>query len=323
VYEHVVSIAVRRSACPARVAASASRVILTRPLEQEAELWIGSIADDAILLGAYGRGADVPPADMPGGLLFRRGSGGPPVRVGPGTLHVVLALREASSLVACDPPRIVNRYVRPLLRALTRSSAMAHYFGRDWIAVKHRPAAWVGFAHDATTQRAALEAFIAVRTPFAVGARESFLGKEAGTVESLAGVAIDESALGDAIVTAYASAYGRAAIDAGSFPDVTDDDDDPRRDPPWSATAPEAIGVVGAGLDQRGRFRVGGDLMVSDDALKRLENELQTRSREESPEDIARIVDASLGASGVVVDGVRSLASIRDVILRARVTART
>src|SRR5262249_3366037 len=124
-----------------------------------------------------------------------------------------------SSLVSCEPVRLVNRYVRPLLKALGRCGALAHYFDRDWISVKHRPAGWVGFAHDATTGRCALEAFVALRARFDVEARASYLGKEPGTVEEIAGVAIDEARFGDAIVEAYAGAYGRAAIDASAYPD--------------------------------------------------------------------------------------------------------
>ena len=308
------SIAVRRQgSIDASRAAAASRTVLTRALAAEAELWIAPLRGDAIVLGAFGRAHE-----NAVGTLLRRGTGGPSVRVGDGTLHVVLALETPASLVACDAPRIVNRYVRPLLRALTRVGAMAHYFGRDWISVKHRPAAWVGFAHDRLTSRAALEAFIALRTPFVPdeeSPRASLLGKEPGTVEAIAGVAIDEAALIDAIVAAYASASGHAAIDAGAWPDVAPDDDDPRRDPPWSATLDEPIGILGAGPDRFGRFRVGGDLMISSDALITLENSLETHA---TGEDLARAIDAALGAPGVVTFGIRSLTSVRDVIERAR-----
>jgi hypothetical protein len=61
-------------------------------------------------------------------------------------------------------------------------------------------------------------------------------------------------------------------------------------------------------------MRVGGDLLVSRDALARLET-LVTDARDE---DVGRIVQETLGAPGVAIDGVRSLAGVRDVILRAR-----
>jgi hypothetical protein len=84
---------------------------------------------------------------------------------------------------------------------------------------------------------------------------------------------------------------------------------------PWTATRDEAIGVLGAGPDSSGKFRVGGDLLASRDAIRRLE----TRAGLSDSEDgIARAVDEELGAPGVVVDGVRNLACIADVIARAR-----
>ena len=85
-------------------------------------------------------------------------------------------------------------------------------------------------------------------------------------------------------------------------------------DPPWTATADEAIGTVGAGPDAQGRFRVGGDLLVSRDALARLETLAAT-----SPvDDLPRIIDRTLAAPGVALDGVRSLTSVLDVVSRAR-----
>jgi hypothetical protein len=76
----------------------------------------------------------------------------------------------------------------------------------------------------------------------------------------------------------------------------------------------EAIGSVGAGRDARGNFRVGGDLLVSRDALARLETRIDVTS---DPE-IGALVDETLGAPGVAIDGIRSLKSVRDVILDAR-----
>jgi hypothetical protein len=86
---------------------------------------------------------------------------------------------------------------------------------------------------------------------------------------------------------------------------------DPRADPPWAATREEAIGPIGAGRDAQGRFRVGGDLLVSRDALARLE------AAAPGAPDIGSLVDEILAAPGVALDGVRSLATIRDVIAEA------
>jgi len=40
---------------------------------------------------------------------------------------------------------LLNRNVRPWLRGMTRSGIAAAYFGREWVAVGHRPAAVLGY----------------------------------------------------------------------------------------------------------------------------------------------------------------------------------
>jgi hypothetical protein len=326
--------------------ATASRAALDVPLEGDAELWAGSAREEAIALGAFERDVGsasqrtTPPSD--GRLRVRRGSGGPSVRLGPGTLWVALLLPRVDALVDCDEKRIVNRYVRPLLRALTRAGAPAHYFGRDWISVKHRPAAWIGFAHDATTGRVLVESFIARETPFAASPRASFLDKVPGTLAEITGTPVAEDRLTDAVARAFAEMYGQAVVDGGAdlAPHVKsgmnihsassakgegplpggDLDGAPANgdalseEPPWTATTEEAIGLVGAGLDAAGRFRVGGDFLASRDAVAALENELPA-TRDDG---LGSLLDRTLGAPHVALDGIRSLASLRDVILAAR-----
>jgi hypothetical protein len=300
----------RAGARSAAAIAAHSRAALDRPLRHAAELWVAVASDDARVLGAYQRGAGMTD-ELP---LVRRGSGGPDVLVGPGTVHVALALSAPDALEPCDEKRIVNRAVRPLLRALTKTARLAHYFGRDWVSVMHRPAAWVGFAHDGTTGRALFEAFVALRVPFAATDRTSFLGKPQGTLEEIAGRSLDAPAVADAIADAYVARHGGAVEIAVQAPEGDATPDDPRADPPWAATIQEAIGVVGAGPDAHGKMRVGGDLLVSRDALARLE----ARLADASDDDVGRIVDETLAAPGVAIEGVRSLASVQDVVLRAR-----
>jgi hypothetical protein len=289
--------------------AAASRAALDRPMRRGAELTVAVVSDEALLLGAFQRAAGLPKPEV-GVPVARRGSGGPEVRVGPGTLYVGLALAHPAALVACDEKRVVNRYVRPLLRALTRTGSLAHYFGRDWISVAHRPAGWTGFGHDAATRRTLFEAFVAVRTPFARGDRASFLGRAPGTLEALAGRPVDPDVLMRAVVEAYARdvAFDELPWVDGSVEGHT------TADPPWAATLEEAIGTIGAGIDAGGTFRVGGDLLVSRDALAALEARLAL-----APDaDVPAAVDETLAVPGVALDGVRALASVRDVILRAR-----
>jgi hypothetical protein len=301
--------------------AAHSRSALDRPLAEPAELWVAVARDDAVLVGAFQRGADMAP-EWP---LVRRGSGGPEVRVAPGTVHIALALAHPGALPRfADEKRIVNRAVRPLLRALAQTGSLAHYFGRDWVSVEHRPVAWVGFAHDAASRRTLFEAFVGVRTPFALGPRASFLGKAAATLESLRErplEPLERSAstaerLASAVVDAYVAHAGGEARDlapAEVSAAGAGASDDPRSEPPWAATCEEAIGLVGAGLDARGVLRVGGDLLVSRDALARLEERLAGAA----PADVPRVVDETLAAPGVALHGVKSLTSIADVVGRA------
>jgi hypothetical protein len=301
-----------------REIAAHSRAALDRPLAHAGELWTAVARDDGLLLGAFQRASSTPEA----GTRWRRGSGGPAVRLGPGTVHVALALAHPGALTACDEKRIVNRSVRPLLRALTRVGATAHFFGRDWVSVLHRPAAWVGFAHDSGTRRTLFEAFVAVRAPFHVADRPSFLGKSPGTLDAIVGKPIEPQRLLDAIVEAYVAAWAVLPVETApaEAPDRQHADDlapggrESADETPWAANVEEAIGTLGAGPDAGGVFRVGGDLLVSRDALARLE----ARSPQVPDDALGALVDELLAAPGVALDGVRSLTSVRDVIALGR-----
>jgi hypothetical protein len=296
----------------AREMATLSRAAIDRPLRSLAELSVSIAHDEARVLGTFQRGARLRGAPT----LLVRGSGGPEVQVGVGTVHVLLALANPGALVDCDEKRIVNRSVRPLLRALNKTmgaAGPAHYFGRDWVSVAHVPAAWVGFAHDATTRRTAFEAFVSVRTPFAEPGRASFRGKVPGTLESIGGRALSPAFLAESIAEAYATEIQSISLD---LPQPFDEREprDPHTDPPWTTTCEEVIGTIGAGPDARGVFRVGGDWLVSRDAVARLEE----RVARASEADLGRIVDETLAAPGVALEGVRSLRNVCDLIARAR-----
>lgn len=280
-----------------RALAATSRAALDATLREPAELSVAIASEPGVLLGAFQRTHGL----RTQGLLRRRGSGGPEVRVAPGSVHVVVSLASPAALVPCDEKRIVNRYVRPLLRALTRTGHLAHYFGRDWVSVAGSPVAWVGFAHDATTRRTLFEALVAIGAPFAVRPRPSLRGKEAAVVD------VEPARLVDAMVEAYAQDAEPVALVAAAS-----EDEEPVDDPPWVATREEVIGTVGAGPDAQGIFRVGGDVLVSRDALARL-----AAGAVAPGVDLGRLVDETLAAPGVALDGVRSLASVRDCVAEA------
>jgi len=282
-----------------------SRSALDRPLLHPAELLVAVPSDEALALGAHQRSCEVP-GDLP---RVRRGSGGAEARVGRGSVWLQLSLVAPSALVPCPPERLVNRYVRPLLRAITKVGVLAHYFERDWVSGLKRPVASIAFGHDTTSGRAFVEAIVAVTTPFAVRERASTMGKAPATLAEL-GCSADAPAVARAIVASYEAAYGASPGELSDAPAI---DEPVVDDPPWSATTMEAIGLIGAGCDRNRRLRLGGELMVSRDALMRLERALET-----PPEDLGALLDATLGAPGVALFGVRSLRSLRDLLARAR-----
>jgi hypothetical protein len=304
---------VRVGAASAAEAIGESRRALDRPLGAEVELSVVQITTEATVLGAFQRPSD---AGECRGPLLRRSSGGPFVTVGPGTLHVLLCLEHPAALVPCDPRRIVNRHVRPLLRALTKRGALAHYFGRDWLSVAHRPVGEVGFAHDGVSRRTVFEAFVAVGYPFAPPSRPTFMSKLPGTLEAVTGRKFD--GLDVAIADAYAEAAGRAVAPLPLEGGQPTGDEAGIDDPPWSAKAVEAIGVVAAGRDSSGTLRLGGELLASRDALDRVAAQVARLPPEATAEDIGAIVDREMSAPTVALDGVRDLATLRDVLARGR-----
>jgi lipoate-protein ligase A len=303
---------VRLAAVPPADLAAFSRNALDRPLHASAELVVAVPSSEAVVLGSMQRVSELGASLLdPDVLVTRRGSGGAECRIGPGTVWMQLALSSSDALVACEPGRLCNRYVRPLLRALAKVGAVAHYFDRDWVSASKSPVASVSFAHDTQSGRAMVEAIIAVHTPFALRARSSYLGKPARTLHDL-GVAIEPSRLAEAVVEAYAKAYGAREPSPEEL--AVGAADDPRGDPPWASMREEAIGVVAAGRDRDGRMRVGGELMVSRDAIARLEDAI-ARAPGDSAE-LDRAVD-ELAAPGVALLGVRDLRSLREVIAEA------
>lgn len=293
----------------------------------DARLVVAVPRDAAAVLGAFQRRGDVTAE----GPFYRRGSGGAAARVGSGSVWVQLALARPGALVACTADKLLNRYVRPLLRASTRvSGTPVSHFGRDWVSALHRPVALVAFAHDASSGRALFEAIVAVSEPFAVAERASFLGKSPVTLAEAAGRPLDPEAVADAIAQAYraiaseARDVERAAPGGGAAPGeraAPGEGAEVADEPPWAALRDEAIGAVAAGPDRAGRLRVGGELMASRDAIARLEDELASLPASAGPDALGRLVDDALSTRGAVVFGVRSLTSIRDVIAAARAPA--
>ncbi len=280
--------------------ANASRDAMARSREGP-ELEIGFAAEDGVLLGAFQRACDGPTNAVV------RGTPGCAVRVGPGTLCVLCTIQH----LECDETQILNRHVRALLRALG-----GRYFGRDWIDVAHRPVAHVGFAHERATRRTVVEAFVAVRTPFTLAQRASYLGKAPATLEEARGKKVDDAKLVRAVIDAYVDGREHEARDVDASIRRPAPHRPTRADPPWAARVDEAIGPVCAGPDASGRMRVGGEWMGSFDAVRDLEERIARG------EEIAAAVDAAFTPPHTALFGVRSLDSfaraLRDASLAIR-----
>ena len=254
----------REGARTAAQAMRASRAALDRPLEGDAELSVVTITTPATVLGAFQRPQGIP-RDLP---LLRRASGGPFVRVGPGTLHVVLSLAHPSALVPCDAAHIVNRHVRPLLRALTKSGALAHYFGGTGSA--SGAGRWGRSASRTTAGRGGRRSRRSSRSASTSRRPDALRSSERSPRRS-------RRQRGARLTGRHSVAHrgglrdGRGARhQPAGVGGIGDEGDAVAEEPPWRVTAEEAIGTVGAGPDATGTLRLGGDLMASRSMIERV-----------------------------------------------------
>jgi hypothetical protein len=273
----------------------------------------------AIVLGAFqrARSALSPSALGSGTPVLRRRSGGPAIVIAPGTLHVALALSHPSVLVPCDASRLVNRHVRPLLRALTKLGAQAQYFGRDFVSVASRPVAWVGFAHRAATGESLFEAFVGTTATFALPAgwdgypprrAPQWRGKEPRSLVDAAARPVSPSEVAKRLEDAYAEAYGAPLERVGGSPLEPADGNAA----PWSALEEDAIGFVGARSGSDAGF--GGDLLASSEIV----DALSDIARDPPPEpELERAVAEALSIEGAVVEGVADRGAIVRVLVGA------
>lgn len=103
----------------------------------------------AVVLGALqraGRVVDLAACATMDTPVLRRCTTGTSVYIGQRAILWTLALPHVAALAPDATPRtLLNRNVRGFLQGLSRGGAAAQYFGREWIAIHHRPAALLGF----------------------------------------------------------------------------------------------------------------------------------------------------------------------------------
>ena len=292
------------SVSPGRVAALSH--FMASPAAPPIAVVTATLAGDGILRGAFeshARDEALP--------TYRRASGGRSVRIGDGCVYFALALPRPAELSAdVNGSNLLNRLLRPLLRAVTGEGALAHYFGRDWIAVAKRPAATVAFFHERGTGRTVIEAFLGISRSVALSSTHpSYLGKIPDSIERLAERPLLAERLTERIGHAYAVAFGFEwtphAWPSTEAPLLS-------LEPPWQATAEEPIGLVGARRDAAGSLRLGGELMISHDVLSGLTSWLDSAATEA---DIDEALSTCLSGSEVALFGLRDLSSIKRLVL--------
>lgn len=110
-------------------------------------LFASVVHGPAVVLGQRQRAARVIAWDDRGDTpLYRRATTGTAAYIARAAIVWTLALPRVSTLLDDATPRtLLNRNVRVFLHGLNRVGALAQYFGREWIAVRHRPCALLGF----------------------------------------------------------------------------------------------------------------------------------------------------------------------------------
>jgi hypothetical protein len=269
--------------------------------------------------------------------IVRRHTGGAALFAAPGVVYVALALSHASALMACPPGKILNRNVRGLLAGIRGLGVQAHYFGRDFVSAAAEPFAYVAWSERADG-RVLLEFFVSLETVFALPAeldgyperREPALRGKSPTTLRAKGATSTAVGLLNAIADGYEKAHGvmfeRApALDDELKPNagavaamqVSMDVERPLR---WSAPREDAIGFVSAGVevatdDRLCALEVCGDFFQHAACPQQLTARLL--GSEATAETVGAALDAVYGARPGLIEGVRSLNTLRDAIMEA------
>ncbi|MCS6900005.1 MAG: hypothetical protein RMJ98_09885 [Myxococcales bacterium] len=297
--------------------------LIDLPLPSSPSLWLEPVSQAELSLGAFQRAASA--LKEPSFPVTRRLSGGPTLLLAPESLHLVLYLPSPSVLVPdADLPRLLNRHLRPLLRALRRLGLAAMYPGRDWIAVAHRPAIWVGFAHHGASNACCVEAFLPLDRSFSVPSEQDasaiyrseppWLGKVPAGLRELSPHPLSLETLHQAVTRAYATDLGvlwaPGSFEAGWLRREVRDER-----PPWAALRQEAIGLVGAsGPPWAG---LGGEFFASEDLMAAVDRRLEELPRRATRGQLQEVLVAAVEETGGRIEGVCSVDSLLDVLEEA------
>ncbi len=322
---------------PARFAALGPALLADAEADpnRASRLVIADMASPALVLGRHQRVASCLNAERAaasGMPLVRRAAGGRTVRVGAGTVGVLLALpkREAVAGGGLPADKLLNRGIRGLLAGLTSLGAKggAHYFGRDFVSADSRQLAAVG--QDTTASAGLIEVLVSMREPLALPAElegypEHSDSRASGpppvTLAELRGSLPPFEDVVKAITEGYARTYGfevaTLAPAAVELPLLAVEEDEAG----WreSGVADVPIGFVEALVrtdgDRLTGARLRGDFMAPNFALRQLEQELVGAPLAFG--DLGARVDAAFHRPGSFLLGVRELRVFADALLAA------
>ncbi len=270
--------------------------LLARAAREGAPQIAASLVDGpAVVLGAAqraGRVIDLGRAASAGVVVMRRSTTGCAAWIGEHGLVFTVALPHVAALFADATMRtLLNRNVRAFLKGFSRAGTMAHYFGRDFISLRQRPAVLLGF--DVTPAGAVLiEAFAGDDEPPSLPeevqtdeerAIDRWLGKEpAALAEVLPGAQAEDIAR--AVLEGFTErvqmervelALDLDELDEGPFQRIHDPRDPVPEGLALGSPVPVPIGWIEAAAEPFGRpegqrLWVGGDVLAPRWALERI-----------------------------------------------------
>lgn len=269
---------------PLAEALALATTLLERAASGEAQITASLLDGPAVALGALqraGRVVDIAACATAETPVLRRSTTGTAAYIGGRAILWTLVLPHVAALHPDATPRtLLNRNVRGFLAGLSRGGAPARYFGREWIAIHHRPAALLGFEALADG-RIVIEVFAGIDAPIALPvalcaeeerAVERWRGKEPMAIGRC-----DPAALALQVIEAVAARAGATLDRAEPLADLVlasliDDPRDPV--PPGLALAElqrAPIGWIDAAADvASGRLWIGGDALVASFAVRHL-----------------------------------------------------
>jgi hypothetical protein len=295
-------------------------------------LLVAGLEGETLLLGRHQRLASA--ISDRSDAIVRRSSGGRALQAGEGRIGIALALPGPGALTGeqLGFDKVLNRAVRGLLTALTRSGARggAHYFGRDVVSAQGQELARVGL--DGTPRAALFEAFVAHTAtlaidPARVGYPEHGDPRAAGPAPSTLavhrGAPLPPEALLEAIPAGYAQAHGLTLqplpLGALAETDIEPPAHEEESGLSSSGVADIPIGFVEALVAIEGhritRARLRGDFLAPAFAMRQLEASLAGAKL--NLETLGPLVDAAFHQPGAFSLGLRELRVLAEALLAA------